>query len=280
MAPFDPPLDPDEVRAAFPGRYADLVPLKTGGQGCVFCGTIANRHEPRGAKVALKIYFADQVRERTEREINALTLIAADPLVRLVGTGHQTLRDVPCVWLETQFIEGESLASLIGAGPLSVPAISQIAIDIAAAIDALWVYRIVHRDIKPDNIMVTPQGRAVLIDLGIARHTALSPLTTYGKTWGTEGYLSPEQAEARRSLTCRSDVFALGIVVQEAILGRHPTKRNQDLLMGGGVETKPLRADLPPGFAGLVDEMVRRQAFLRPTPTAVAERFLPFTAAR
>lgn len=278
MTPFSPPLDADEVRRTFPGRYTELTALKTGGQGAVFRGVIAMGQELAGSKVALKVYFADQVRERTAREIDALRRIVADSLVRLVSTGHLEIRGVPCVWLETEYIEGESLASVIGARRLTVPEIAQIALDIAVAIDAIWSQRIVHRDIKPDNIMVTPAGRAVLIDLGVARHTALSPLTTYGKTWGTEGYLSPEQAEARRSLTCHSDVFALGVVVQEAVLGRHPTNRDQNLLMAGGVQTKPLQADLPGAFVDLVDEMVRRQAFLRPPPNVVAERFRAFTA--
>lgn len=277
MPPFSPPLAAHEVRGAFPGRYSDLTALQAGGQGTVFCGVLANGQPTAGTKVALKIYFADNVRERTAREITALTAITAASLVRLVGTGHLVIRGVPCVWLETEYIEGESLASLTRRKLLTVAEISWIAVDVATAIDAIWAHRIVHRDLKPDNIMVTPQGHAVVIDLGIARHTALSPLTTYGKTWGTEGYMSPEQAEARHSVTCHSDVFALGIVVQEAVLGRHPTKGDQDQLMGGGPQTRPLRAGLPAAFADLVDEMVRQRAFLRPTPSAVADRMRTFT---
>lgn len=278
MPPFNPPLDSDEIRRAFPGRYADLSSLNAGGQGAVFCGVIAAGQAASGAKVALKIYFADNVRERTAREVSALKAISADSLVRLVGTGRLVIRGVPCVWLETEYVEGESLASLTQKKLLTVPEIARIAIDIASAIDAIWAHRIVHRDIKPDNIMVTPAGHAVLIDLGVARHTALSPLTTYGKTWGTEGYMSPEQAEARRSLTCHSDVFALGIVVQEAVLGHHPTSGDQDHLMRGGSQTRLMRANLPEEFVKLVDAMVQRQSFLRPTPGVVAERFRAFTA--
>src|SRR5205823_12550809 len=118
--------------------------------------------------------------------------------------------------------------------------------------------------LKPYNIMLRPDGQAVLIDLGVARHIALDSLTTYGKTWGTEGYLSPEQARIVRSLTCKSDVFALGVVVQESLLGRHPTARHQQQLVAGGPATASLQAGLPTEFIALVDRMVHRDPVRRP----------------
>jgi len=272
VPPFDPPLTSAEVQAAFAGRYAKLDALKSGGQGAVFHGTVGpGQSVPAGTELALKIYYADQVEERTEREISALQRIRAPSLVRLVGTGRLDIRGLPCVWLETALIEGQCLAPRINGATLSVPEVSTIAHDVALAIEAIWDDRIVHRDIKPDNIMVTPAGRGVLIDLGVARHTALSSLTTYGKTWGTDGYLSPEQAQARRSLTCKSDIFALGIVTQEALLGRHPTNRRQAVLASGGPATNALRNGLPPEFVALVDRMVHREPVLRPLPREVAD---------
>lgn len=277
MSPFNPPLTADEVSAVFKDRYSGVIAIKTGGQGAVFCGTIAAGESPE-RKVALKVYFADQLKERTERETAALRAITSASLVQLVGSGRIEFRGTPCVWLETAFVEGDSLAGRIAGAPLSVQAASRIAVDIAEAIEAIWTpHRIVHRDIKPDNIMVTPDGHAVLIDLGVARHTALSTLTTLGTAWGTPGYMSPEQAMARRALTCHSDVFALGIVVQQAVLGHHPTNGDQDMLMNGGPSTAPLKADLPADFVTLVDEMVQRRSFLRPGPHAVAQRFKAFT---
>lgn len=277
MPAFDPPLTPAEIQGAFPGRYLKLEALKSGGQGAVFRGTVAQGEPvPAGTQLALKIYYADQIEERTEREIAALQRISAPSLVRLVGTGRLDIRGLPCVWLETAFIEGQCLAARINGAALRITEISTIAHDVALAIEAIWGDRIVHRDIKPDNIIVTPAGRAVLIDLGVARHTALSSLTTHGKTWGTEGYLSPEQAQARRSLTCKSDIFALGVVIQEALLGRHPTNRRQALLASGGPATNALRSDLPSDFVSLVDRMVHREPVLRPLPRAVVDGMTAF----
>ena len=277
MSPFDPPLEPGEILAAIPGRFDEVHPIKAGGQGAVFRTATSAMHPlGRGSHLALKVYFVDQMEERTDREVAALQRIRVETLVRFVDNGRCELREVACMWLETEFIEGESLAGLIVQGPRPISEVARTAHDVALALVAIWDERIVHRDVKPDNIMVTPQGRAILIDLGVARHVDLSSLTTRGRTWGTEGYLSPEQAIARRSLTCKSDVFALGVAAQESILGRHPTQRRQQLLMNGGPNTRGLRAAVPPEFAATIDDMVRRDPVGRPHPVDVAARMRPF----
>src|SRR5712671_3823503 len=112
MSPFNPPLTANEVRTVFKGRYSDLSAIKTGGQGAVFCGTLATV-PLAGRRVALKVYFADQLKERTERETTALRAINSPSLVQLVGNGRIDFRGTPCVWLETAFVEGDSLAARI-----------------------------------------------------------------------------------------------------------------------------------------------------------------------
>jgi len=266
------------MMAPRPGRYSRAAELKAGGQGCVFRATIGDGQEiPAGTEVALKVYYADQIEERTDREVAALQRIRAPSLVRLIGTTRVAIRGEPCLYLETEFIEGDCLAPRLQRGPMTVPEIATVVHDVALAIEAIWADRIVHRDIKPDNIILTALGRAVLIDLGVARHTSLTSLTTVGKTWGTEGYLSPEQAQGRRALTCKSDVFALGIVAQESLLGRHPTGRRQTpLVAAGGPKTGPLIAGLPLAFTVFLDKMVSRDTALRPMPKAVANAMRQF----
>lgn len=277
MAPFSPPLTPSEIDAAFPGRYQRVDVLKSGGQGAVFRVEFGpGQQQPAGTPVALKIYYADQLEERTEREIDALKRIRTETLVQFVGTGRITIRGLPCIWLETTFIDGESLASVIARGPVTVPVVATVVHDVAIALDHIWTQRIVHRDVKPDNIMLRPDGHAVLIDLGVARHLQLDSLTTYGKTWGTEGYFSPEQCRATRSLSCKSDVFALGVVAQEALLGRHPTARRQPQLVTGGPPTISLVNGLPSDFCAVVDRMVHRDPVRRPTPVELAAAMDPF----
>jgi serine/threonine-protein kinase len=266
--PFEPPLTSSELQPCFVGQYDIEQAVQTGGQGVVF------RARPTGGSagptVALKIYHADQLEERLEREINVLKTIRAPTLVELHGSGTCAVRGVACRFLATTFIDGRPLdQALASDGPLALDRVARVGHDVARAVEAIWAARVVHRDLKPNNIMLTPSGQAVVIDLGIARHLDQKTLTTGGKTWGTVGYFSPEQVRGA-PLTCKSDVFALGIVLQECILGRHPTSLRQQLLLAGGVKTDGLRPNLPRFLVHLIDAMVAKNPIIRPAPSAVA----------
>jgi eukaryotic-like serine/threonine-protein kinase len=274
-APFDPPLSPSELIAALP-TYAAATVIFTGGQGAVFRATT-----PAGGTHALKIYFPDPdapVDERTDREVAALRRLRADTLVSLEGDGHLELRGSPCRYVATSFIDGRSLASALrDTGPLPVGAVARIGADIADAIGLLWSERIVHRDVTPNNVMLRPNGHAVLIDLGLARHTALASLSGPHEAWGTPGYVSPEQHAAVRALTCKADVFSLGIVLQQALLGTHPCARDQRRLLRGGPATRSVvNVSLSPEFCRIVDEMVRYAAPRRPAPSAIRRTLQAF----
>ncbi|MEQ1871389.1 MAG: protein kinase [Vicinamibacterales bacterium] len=201
MPRFNPPLDDGEILAAFPGVYSRAASVYAGGQGAVFR---AERLD--GSVGALKIYVPDaaaQVEERTAREVEALEHIARPTIVTLDGHGTVTIRGDQCRYVCTTFIDGVTLASRATTPGIGMPLeqVARIGHDIADAVEALWArpYRIVHRDIKPQNIMLSTSGNAVLIDLGIARHTTLESLTLTGGAWGTPGFMSPEQATARKA---------------------------------------------------------------------------------
>jgi len=267
---FDPPLSIDELESAFRGKFTIQSAIASGGQGTVFKAE-TKIHSPINL-VALKIYFEDQVEERTTREVNALRSITCPTLVKLHDTGNCIIRNSPCIYVSTEFIDGQPLSDLLQQAPLSPSVVAQVGHDIALAIEHLWESRIVHRDIKPNNIMMSTQGRAVLIDLGLARHLKLESLTSMGKTWGTIGYLSPEQTEAQRALTCKSDIFSLGLVLQEGLLGRHPTSRKQNLLLQGGIKTDRIIKNIPPSFSALIDSMLEKNPIKRPLPSIVQQK--------
>ena len=260
------PMTLAELRTALAGRYANLRRVAKGGQATVFKATpVAGQHS-----VALKVYHSGQVEERTRREIEALSGLSCPTIARLMDSGELAVGANRYSFIATQFIEGEALNEVLSRGPLSLEDVSSIGRDVAFAVEALWRHRIVHRDIKPGNILRKADGQSVVIDLGIARHMQRTSITTTGVAWGTPGYLSPEQMLAQRALTCKSDVFALGIVLQEAVLGSHPTGRRQHLLAGGGLPTASLRRDIDSLFCELVDRMVHKRAVLRPSPVEVA----------
>ena len=276
---FDPALTTAEVELAFGGRFTALATVKAGGQGAVFRA----RDAVGGPDLALKILFTDQVEERAQREVEAMQALKGKSkyLVDYRGHGKCTLRGQECAWIATTFIEGESLATALSRGPLSEEWVATIAVHLCEAIRLLWSSggRVVHRDIKPDNIMIDAAGNTVLIDLGVARHVDRSPLTTTGKTWGTEGYLSPEQVQGIRALTCRSDVFALAIVLQQCLLGRHPTNGKQMALVRGGPSTAGLRVNLNAALVKLIDAMADARITYRPLPRSVIERATEVLAA-
>jgi serine/threonine protein kinase len=278
MPPFVPPLTAPEISAAFAGQYSTVVALTPGGQGAVFRADALGRT----AASAVKIYFPDpmaQIEERTDREVAALGQIHVDTVVGLLGHGTVTIRGQVCRFVTTTYIDGAALADHIARQPLDLDGAARVAYDVAAAIDALWVRRIVHRDIKPSNVMLANSGGAVLIDLGVARHTSLASLTLTGNSWGTRGYMSPEQALGRKALTCKSDVFALGVLFQQCLAGRHPTGGNQQLLMNGGATIAALIPGLPRDVVALSNRMLQRDPTRRPLPNEIMQTLAPYARA-
>jgi serine/threonine-protein kinase len=206
---FNPPLTDAEVNAAFANRFANVSAIYAGGQGAVF-----RAERPDGTFGALKIYVPDpgaQIEERTAREVDALGRLERPTIVTLDDHGTVTARGDSCRFVCTTFIDGIPVSERLTRGPLTLAEAARVGHDIADAIDTLWAppHRIVHRDIKPQNVMLANSGHAVLIDLGVARHTTLASLTATGGAWGTRGRMSPEQAAARQALTCKSDVFGV-----------------------------------------------------------------------
>ena len=148
--------------------------------------------------------------------------------------------------------------------------------DISKAIEKMWNRRIVHRDIKPSNILIRENNRACVIDLGVARHLDASSLTALGSTWGTLGYLSPEQAKSVRQLTCKSDIYALGILIVECFFRRHPSGGDQLRLFGLGLHNKlpePLNSWMYSNYMRL---MLNPEPMRRPKPSELLVAFEQF----
>ena len=206
--------------------------------------------------------------------------IVRPTIVRLDGHGTVRIRGHQRRFVCTTYIEGVTLAVRLTNAEvsLSLDEVARIGHDVADAIEALWAppHRIVHRDIKPQNVMLATSGRAILIDLGIARHTTLESLTLTGGAWGTRGYMSPEQATARKALTCKSDVFTLGIMMQQCLAGRHPANGNQRILITEPLpRTATLVHNLPVDVLNLIDAMVQRDANRRPLPGVIKTLLSP-----
>lgn len=247
---------PLEVSAQLPAELRLTSVLDSGGQGIVYRGTYAD--EP----AAIKVYFPGQLHRRIEREVAALEMMQCHSIVQLLWWGSLSYEGYDLPVVATKLVEGVPLNERLASSDLSFDQLGIVAYDVAAAIDAMWAYRIVHRDLKPNNILIRENGRACVIDLGLARHIDRSSLTAMGATWGTYGYLSPEQTKGVRQLTCKSDIYALGVVLVESALGRHPTQGDQLRLFAQHLE------DNLPGKAENWDHSVLLKKMLHPRPTS------------
>ena len=268
--------DSSQLEDALLRRFSLGDVLGTGGQGTVFLArrSAAPDGTQTGDTVALKIYRDPEQDARVEREIAAMEHVRHRSLAALIEHGTVPVGAGGLRYIAWEYVEGIPLTHRLSQGPLAPALIAAIGRDISGAIQELWQQRrIVHRDVKPANIMLRKGNReAVLIDLGFARHLEEPSLTAYGITYGTPGYMSPEHARHVRQLTCKSDIFALGIVLQECLGGVHPTGGRQDALLRGLRRTAEVSPAAPAALAELVDSMVHPRAVFRPEPADLAHR--------
>jgi serine/threonine protein kinase len=279
---LDPKVDLGELKVSLENRYASLQCLRAGGQGVVFSARriLNHRKEPVDDYVALKIHSGTTENVRVDREIAALRGFDHPCLASLVEHGMLSLNGEQYRYVAWRFIHGIALDERLKSGPVSAKTVACVGRDVARAIDHIWQKRIVHRDINPKNIMLSPrEDSAILIDLGVARFLDLQVLTAAGRTWGTPGYFSPEQwCGPGENLTCYSDVFALGISLQEALIGRHPTGGDQRSLLNGRVPTASLCPTTSAMLATIIDECLHVRAAFRPAPSVLAQELARLAA--
>lgn len=265
------------IAAALGPRFVIEGEVRGGGQGIVFKAKRRETREgePAADTVALKVYAPGTQLARVAREIDALERIRHTTVANLVEHGTLALDVGPTIYVACDFIEGIALDQRLAAnGPVSYRTVAVIGQNISAALTQMWAHRIVHRDVNPKNIMLRIGEReAVLIDLGIARHVRLHALTSGEQAWGTEGYMSPEQNRAEQALSSLSDVFSLGVVLQEALVGRHPNGGDQQSVMRRTNLTEDLDQNIPAELAAVIDKMLSLRPAFRPQPVKLAEIF-------
>jgi serine/threonine-protein kinase len=227
-----------------------------------------------GRPVAVKLLYAgyaqhEETLARFRAEGRHAGRLSHENIARVYDFGEPAGDQPP--YLVMELIDGPSLAGLLRDGPLSPQRTARILAQAAAGLAAAHAAGLVHRDIKPGNLLIGPGGEVKITDFGIARTRDSAPLTGTGLLIGTPGYLAPERA-AGSPATPAADVYALGIVGYECLAGCPPfTGTPLEVVQAHG--TEPLPA-LPPGapadLAALIGQLTARQPAARPASAVVA----------
>jgi TolB-like protein len=212
---------PERLRTALAGRYEIERELGAGGMAVVYLAR-DSRHD---RDVALKIFRPElssgMGAERFLREIQVTAKLSHPNILPLYDSGEAS----GLLFYVMPFVAGETLAGLLAREQqLPIPQALQIAREVAEALGYAHSFGIIHRDIKPQNIMLSG-GHAVVADFGIARavsEAGTARLTETGMAIGTPAYMSPEQATASEHIDARTDVYSLGCVLYEMLVGQPP----------------------------------------------------------
>ncbi len=258
------------------GRYEIIQQLGQGGMAIVYLARdpLINR------QVAIKVLprqftFDPQFRSRFQREAEVIATLEHASIVPVYDFGEH--EEQPFIVM--RYISGGTLAERIAKGALPIDEIASLFQRIGQAIDYAHSKGVIHRDIKPGNILFDSQGEASLSDFGIAKIAeATSAYTGTGTMIGTPAYMSPEQALGEKNLTGRTDIYSLGVVLFEALSGELPF--NADTPMGVAVAhiNQPVpslldrKPNLPPAFEAVIRRALDKDPTKRfPTAAALAE---------
>lgn len=238
------------------GRYEIIRELGRGGMATVF-----RAHDPRfGRDVAIKVLPQELMHNpnfitRFEREAQTIAALDHPAIVPVYDFGEQDGQP----YLVMRLMTGGSLKGRIRANPFSIQQIVPILQRMGAALEHAHQQGVVHRDLKPDNILFDQYGDAYLADFGIA-HLSRSTLTITGGRIGTPTYMSPEQLQGEVALDGRSDIYSLGIVLFEMLTGTPPYRADTpaQVMMKHVSEPVPHILDVKPDLPADVEVIIRR----------------------
>jgi serine/threonine protein kinase len=261
-----------------PFTVGDL--LGEGAMGVVYRAVAAN-----GDVVALKLLRHELTEDATllrrfEHESELVAGVRNRHVVELIGSGA----DAGQRWIAFRYAEGGSLADRIEGPPLDIDEILTVSVGVASGVDALHDAGVIHRDIKPGNIMLDGAGRALITDFGLAKRHDLTALTQIGDVFGTTLYMAPEMIRGDAA-TAASDIYALGCVLFECIAGLPPFSGNPLSIAMSHLSAEPRdptldRPDLPEGIGYPVLRALAKDPAERPTTAIALARMIAAAAGR
>lgn len=247
------------------GRYEVREHLGGGGAGDVWLAVDTSLERFVAVKVMRNL--TDKDYQRFDAEIRAQAPLSHPSIVRVFDTG--THDDAP--FLVLAYVEGSALSDLVTEGPLPVSQVTTWGAQIADALAHAHAHGVVHRDVKPSNVLIDEQGRAHLTDFGIAHRPGGERLTATDGFIGSAAYVAPEQVDGSE-VTPAADVYGLGLVLLEALTGRQEyTGSPIEAAMARLHRAPQIPTDLPSPWPRLLADMVATDPAERPTAGQVAK---------
>ncbi|MDX6474600.1 MAG: eukaryotic-like serine/threonine-protein kinase [Gaiellaceae bacterium] len=258
---------PAPIDTLLPARYRDARPIAHGGMGEIFLATDSELGREVAVKVLAERYAKnDDLRARFKREALAAARLSGNHnIVTIFDVGEHGGRPI----IVMEYLAGGSLEQRVkDRVPLEPAQVLDWLGEAAAALDAAHAAGIVHRDVKPGNLLLDDRGHVKVADFGIASAAGMDSFTQTGTILGTAGYLSPEQARGERA-TAASDRYALGVVAWELLTGRRPFESDTPTAEAVGHVNTPVPSAhaanpaLPRGFDSVFEQALAKDPAAR-----------------
>ena len=252
------------------GHYRILEKIGQGGMGEVFLAEDASLRR----KVALKFLPAEMQRDaaahkRFLREARSAAALDHPYICHINEVGECEGQS----FIVMEYVEGQSLKDRLAQGPLSLKDALQTASEVAEALEAAHAKGIIHRDIKPGNVMLTQTGHAKVMDFGLAKQLVpsggaagteetVTALTAEGAAVGTLAYMSPEQLRSRAA-DARSDIWALGVTLYEMVAGARPFQGQSGFELSSAIlnqAPRPLPSQVPAELGAVIERCLEKEA--------------------
>src|SRR5829696_3048828 len=243
-------------------RYDVVRPLGSGGMGEVYLA----RDRVLGRDVALKVLrkqYAgdDEFAERFKREAMSAASLSHPNIVQVYDRGET---EEGASYIAMEYVAGGTLKErIVREGPLEAAEAAGLAAQVAEALGAAHDRGMVHRDIKPQNVLLTARGGTKVADFGIARAGSSATISRTGSVMGTAGYMSPEQALGKPA-TSKSDLYSLGVVLYEALTGELPYTADNPIAVSMKHVNEPVRSPreidpkIPEGIDAIVTKLMSK----------------------